>query len=129
MYMCGMDCVCMQSLGVSGVYMCWLICVVWGDGVCVLGEGSGMRPRCSIKKTFTASRLIILQMKYICTHTTNINLGQSKVVKKQTAAREEKVPSGGEVWDGFLEEPTPGGRVRLGAGREHAGREDEVGIT
>lgn len=41
--------------------------------------------------------------------TTNINLGQSEVVKKQTATREEKVPLRGEVWDGFLEEPIPEG--------------------
>lgn len=63
------------------------------------------------------------------TRTTNINLGQSKVVKNQTATGEEKVPSGGEVWDGFLEEPIPEGRVRLGTGREDAGREDEMGVT
>lgn len=63
------------------------------------------------------------------THTTNINLGQSKVVKKQMAIREGKVPSGGEVWDGFLEELIPEGRVRLGTGREDAGREDEMEIT
>lgn len=68
----------MQSLAVSGVYMCWLICVVWGDGVCVLGAGGGMRQRCSIKKTFTASRLITLQMKYICTHTQILTSGNQR---------------------------------------------------
>lgn len=64
LYMCGMWCV----YGESGCEWCVhvLICVVWDDGVCV--GGGGMRQRCSIKKTFTASRLITLQMKYTCTH-------------------------------------------------------------
>lgn len=75
--MCGMWCV----YAASGCEWCVhvLICMVWGDGVYMCGAGRWcLRQRCSIKKTFTASRLITLQIKYTCTQQQILTSGNQR---------------------------------------------------